>query len=71
MDGLISKKWLLECVDEGWIEFNTEKDKNTYIHLVRDIAPSVPQKPLKYLGNDRICIYCENCDCAGCVYDHD
>ena len=30
----------MECVDEGWIKFDTEKDKNTYVHLVRDIAPS-------------------------------
>ena len=41
MDDLISRQWLMECVDEGWIKFDTEKDKNRYIHLVRDIAPSV------------------------------
>ena len=40
MDDLISRQWLMECVDEGWIKFDTEKDTNTYIHLVRDIAPS-------------------------------
>lgn len=40
MNDLISRKWLMECVDEGWIKFDTEKDKNTYVHLVRDIAPS-------------------------------
>jgi hypothetical protein len=40
MDDLISRQWLVECVDEGWIKFDTEKDRNTYIHLVRDIAPS-------------------------------
>ena len=40
MDDLISRKWLMECVNEGWIKFDTEKDKNTYVHLVRDIAPS-------------------------------
>jgi len=39
-DDLINRKWLMECVDEGWIKFDTEKDKNRYIHLVRDIAPS-------------------------------
>ena len=39
-DDLISRKWLMECVNEGWIKFDTEKDKNTYVHLVRDIAPS-------------------------------
>ena len=40
MDDLISRKWLMECIDEGWIKFDTEKDTNRYIHLVRDIAPS-------------------------------
>lgn len=44
MDDLISRKWLMECVDEGWIKFDTEKDTNTYIHLVRDIAPSAQPK---------------------------
>ena len=37
---LISRKWLIECINEGWIKFDTERDKNIYIHLVRDIAPS-------------------------------
>ena len=40
MSDMISRTWLMECVDEGWIKFDTEKDTNTYIHLVRDIAPS-------------------------------
>ena len=40
MDDTISRKWLLSCVDEGWIKFDTERDENTFIHLVRDIAPS-------------------------------
>ena len=40
MHDLISRKWLMECIDEGWIKFETEKDTNLYIHLVRDIAPS-------------------------------
>ena len=40
MDDLISRQWLMECVDEGWIKFDTEKDENKFIHLVRDIAPS-------------------------------
>ena len=40
MDDCISRQWLMECVNEGWIKFDTEKDKNKYIHLVRDIAPS-------------------------------
>ena len=37
---LISRQWLMECVNEGWIKFDTEKDENRFIHLVRDIAPS-------------------------------
>ena len=36
----ISRQWLMECVNEGWIKFDTEKDENGFIHLVRDIAPS-------------------------------
>ena len=40
MDDLISRQWLVECIDEGWIKFDTEKDENRFIHLVRDIAPS-------------------------------
>ena len=40
MDDLISREWLIEAVEEGWIKFDTEKDKNRFIHLVRDIAPS-------------------------------
>ena len=41
MDDTISRQWLMESVDEGWIKFDTEKDENRFIHLVRDIAPSV------------------------------
>ena len=37
---LISRQWLMECVNEGWIKFETEKDKNKFIHLIRDTAPS-------------------------------
>ena len=40
MVDLISRQWLMECVEEGWIKFDTEKDTNIYIHLIRDIAPS-------------------------------
>lgn len=39
MNDLISRHWLLDCVNESWVKFDTEKDKNTFIHLVRDIAP--------------------------------
>lgn len=41
----ISRQWLMECVNEGWIKFDTEKDKNRFIHLVRDIAPPVNPQP--------------------------
>lgn len=41
MSDLISRQWLMECMNEGWIKFNTEKDENRFIHLVRDIASSV------------------------------
>jgi len=36
---LVSKQWLMECINEGWIKFDTEKDTNRFIHLVRDMAP--------------------------------
>ncbi len=41
----ISRQWLMECVNEGWIKFDTEKDENRFIHLVRDIAPSAQPEP--------------------------
>lgn len=41
----VSRKWLIETAEEGWIKFDTEEDYNRYIHLVRDIAPSVTPKP--------------------------
>ena len=44
MDNLIRRQWLVECVNEGWIKFDTEKDENRFIHLVRDIAPSAQQE---------------------------
>ena len=36
----ISSKWLLECIEEGWVKLDTEADTNRIIHLIRDIAPS-------------------------------
>ena len=50
MSDLISRKWLMECVNEGWIKFDTEKDKNTYVHLVRDIAPSAQPETTRILA---------------------
>lgn len=38
---LISRKWLVECIEEGWVKFDTAKDCNRMMHLVRDIAPSI------------------------------
>lgn len=46
---LISRQWLMECVNEGWIKFDTEKDENRFIHLVRDIAPSVQPRKGKWI----------------------
>lgn len=58
MNDLISRQWLMERVEEGWIKFDTEKDENRFIHLVRDIAPSAQpelqmaiQEILDYLDN--------------------
>jgi DNA-directed RNA polymerase subunit RPC12/RpoP len=41
----ISRQWLLDCINEGWIKFDTDKDANRFIHLVRDIAPSTQPEP--------------------------
>ena len=40
MDDTISRQWLMECVEEGWIKFDTQEDENRFVHLIRDIAPS-------------------------------
>ena len=54
MDDLISRQWLMECVKEGWIKFDTEKDENRFIHLVRDIAPSAqPETAKRIVGKPR------------------
>ena len=47
MSDLISRQWLMECVNEGWIQFDTEKDENRFMHLVRDIAPSAQPQRMK------------------------
>ena len=44
-DDCISRQWLMECVSEGWIKFDTKKDENRFMHLVRDIAPSAQPEP--------------------------
>ena len=56
MNDLISRQWLMECVNEGWIKFDTEKDENKFIHLVRDIAPSA------HGGCDEWCTDCKEYD---------
>lgn len=44
MSDTISRKWLIEAVEEaveeGWIRLDTQEDHNRIIHLVRDMAPS-------------------------------
>lgn len=48
-DDLISRKWLMEVFEN--YPFDTEKDKNRVIHVVRDTAPSAEQDV----------IYCGGC----------
>ena len=69
---LISRQWLMECVNEGWIKFDSEKDKNKFIHLVRDTAPSAEperirgrweMKPDPYGFFDEIPV-CSECGCT-------
>jgi len=63
MDDLISRQWLMECVNEGWIKFDTEKDENRFIHLVRDIAPSAQQDCTECAEYDHERHYCQKyCD---------
>lgn len=66
MNDLISRKWLIECVEEGWIKFETEKDKNKFIHLVRDTAPSAQPERIrgrwiKMSDADRVYYCCSEC----------
>ena len=75
MSDLISRQWLMECVNEGWIKFDTEKDENRFIHLVRDIAPSarpgrwIPQDHNKRNGYVTTTVYyypkCSECGHSG------
>lgn len=66
MDDIISRKWLVEAVEEGWIKFDTEKDYNRYIHLVRDIAPSAQREPISeaYAETVRAWLVCYQLKCA-------
>lgn len=71
LNDFISRKWLMECLEEGW--FDTEKDYNRMIHLVRDTAPSVQpeRKKGKWLlsdeqrredtDNGNYLYFCSNC----------
>ena len=55
----------MECVNG--IKFETEKDENIIIHLVRDIAPSADAQPVRHgrwnCGDDMfeyaVCSYCK------------
>ena len=77
MKDLISRQWLVECMDEGWIKFDTEKDENRFIHLVRDIAPSAQpeRKKGKWIEvNDaynRISGRCSACGWEAHMYEDD
>jgi predicted Zn-ribbon and HTH transcriptional regulator len=52
----------MECVSEGWIKFDTEKDENKFVHLVRDIAPSAQLKQNgKWIYNSPITMKCDRC----------
>jgi len=59
-DDCISRQWLMECVDEGWIKFDTEKDENTFVHLVRDIAPPVTPQPKPKMEESEGKEFCED-----------
>ena len=72
----VSRKWLLEGVEEEWIKFDTEEDYNRYIHLVRDIAPSVmpERKKGKWIKTNQSFVFPEkfkNYSCSECGYDVD
>lgn len=43
-EDVISRKWLMKCVNDGWVKFDTEKDENIFIDLIKDIAPSARPK---------------------------
>lgn len=63
-EDLIQRKWLVECIEEGWVKFDTAKDCNRMMHLVRDIAPSVQPvlacKGCRYDGHYTR-MQCRNC----------
>lgn len=75
MDDLISRKWLVECLEEGWIKLDTEKDYNRMMHLVRDTAPSVQPERKKGEWIDLKCNQCGQVDmskpnfCPNCGAD--
>ena len=78
-DDLISRKWLMECVEEGWIKFETEKDENKFIHLVRDTAPSAqPERPkgkwikkLRVTDTEKYISYDSDWYCSRCGTKYD
>lgn len=69
-DDTISRQWLMGCVTEGWIKFDTEKDKNRFVHLVRDIAPSAERKGHWYKNSTLInCSVCKHCSWSVNAYE--
>ena len=68
MSDFISREWLIEAVEEGWIKLDTQEDHNRIIHLVRDIAPSAqPERKMgKWIyGEDEYGIDGYRCDKCG------
>lgn len=59
----ISRQWLLECLTARGLKFDTEKDENIFIHLVRDIAPPTqPDRKIgKWVRNDNDTYSCNLC----------
>jgi len=60
---IISRKWLIEAVEEGWIKFDTKADYNRFIHLVRDVAPSAQpeRKKGKWIYGNPATMKCDQC----------
>jgi len=57
IDDLISRKWLMEAFEN--YPFDTEKDKNRVIHVVRDTAPSA--EPERKTGKWIVYYECPKC----------
>lgn len=62
MSDTISRQWLMECVSEGLIKFDTERDENNFIHLIRDIAPPAEPEKGKWIPKPDEKFHCNKCD---------